>query len=122
MDVGNRDVCAFARQQQSHLPANAAASADHKHNLAAELRLGRHALKLRLLERPVLDTERLRARKSDVIVKALELGRLLGAARLRQRVLYLAVFQRDGARHHVDRIDKELRCNTSFFLVLSEPE
>jgi hypothetical protein len=70
------------RDLQRDLAPDAAAAADDHDDLAAELLLGRHALELRLLERPVLDAERLGARQRHVIVEALEVLRLLRPAYL----------------------------------------
>ena len=81
---------AFAREQKRHLASYAAAAADDHHDLAAELRLGGHALQLRFFERPVLDAERFGARQRDVVVELLELSGLLGAASLGQRTRRLA--------------------------------
>jgi hypothetical protein len=69
-------------EQERDLPADAAAAADDERDLPAELALGRHALQLRLFERPVFDAERFASRQRDVVVEALERLRLLRVARL----------------------------------------
>jgi hypothetical protein len=79
-------------------------------------------LKLRFLQRPVLDPECLEPRQPDVVVKRLELLRLLGAPDLRQRPRRAFSFQRSRALHHMDGVDEELRRDARFALVLAEAE
>ena len=115
-------MCSSATQQQCHFAANAARAADHQRNLAAELSLWSHALKLRFLQGPVLDSECFGSGKGDIVVKLSELSRLLFGARLGQRMTNLTIFQRVSSRHHMDCVDKKLRGDASFFLVFPKAE
>ena len=67
--VGDDDVPAALGDLERDLAADAAAAADDDDDLPAELLLGRHPLQLGLLERPVLDAERLGPRQRDVVVE-----------------------------------------------------
>ena len=136
---------AASGKQERDLPADAATTANDQRDLPAELALRRHALQLRLLERPVLDAERLGSWQRDVIVKALEF--LLRPPRLRQRERSvcrnrggtiapvalrtlgsnriepgLALFERRRAGHHMDGVDEELRGDPRFTFVSAEAE
>ena len=114
---------ALSGELQRDLAADAAAAADDEHDLPAEFLLRRHALKLRLFERPVLDAERLRAGQRDVVVERLELRVLLGPPRLPVGLGVAAlVFERVGARHDVNGVDEELGRDARLALVLREPE
>jgi hypothetical protein len=116
-------MAAARRDLKRHLASDPAPASHHDGDLAAELLFGRHALKLGFLERPVLDPERLGPRQCDVIVKALEIPRLLGTPDLRQHSTGARLFlERVGARHHVDGVDEELRRDTRFALVFAESE
>ena len=84
VEVGHDDVRAAPGELQDHVPADSAAAADDQGDLPAEFTLGRHPLELGLLERPVLDAERLAPRQRDVIVEAREESGLFGMLRLRQ--------------------------------------
>ena len=121
--VRDDDVAAALGDLQRDFTPDAAASADHDDDLAAEFLLGRHPLQLGLLERPVLDAEGLGPRQRDVVVERLEVARLLGPTHLRQLTLDRAfVLERVRARHHVNRVDEELGRDARFALVLAEPE
>ena len=66
VDVGEDDACAFAHHPLGDRPADAARPAGNQRYAACE-RLGlRHALKLRLLQQPILDIERLLLVEPDV--------------------------------------------------------
>src|SRR5207253_349 len=67
--VGRVHVPAAGRDLQCRVPADAAPGADDEDDLAAEFLLGRHPSQLRVLERPVLDAERLAPWKRDVVME-----------------------------------------------------
>ena len=79
-------------------------------------------LQLGFFERP-FDLERLGPRQCDVVLEALELGRLRRVLRLGAgRHIGARGAERIGARHHVNRVDEELGRDARFALVLAETE
>src|SRR5690606_36003800 len=97
-------------QAQHDLAPDPAARTENDGNAPAEGLLRRHPLEFGLLERPVLDAERLGTRKRDVVVQTREVGSLLLAPRLRQGTGWrLVALEGGGATHDVDRVDEELR-------------
>ena len=104
--------------------ADAAAAADHQHDLAAEFLLRRHAPDLGFFERPVFDAKRFARRKRNVVVEAGEGRRDLGGLRLRQNAPAAGCGSRcrsqsGCSRHHMDRVDVELGSDARFLLVLA---
>ena len=75
IDIRDDHVGAFFCKQESGFPAHTARPANDEKDLPAELGFRRHALQLRLFQRPVFDAEGLRPRKGDIVV---ELAELLG--------------------------------------------
>ncbi len=65
--VGDHDVAAAPGNLQRDLASDTAAAADDHGDSATQLPLRRHALELRLFERPVLDPESLQPRQRDIV-------------------------------------------------------
>ena len=107
--VGDDHMRAAACEVDGDLASDAAAAADDDSHGAAELALGRLPPQLGFLEGPILDAERFRSRQRHVVVNPARIGRGF-------------FLQRRGARHHMNRVEEELRRDARLALVLAEAE
>ena len=70
VDVGEHDAGAFAHEPSRDRLPDAARAAGHQRDAPGERFRLRHALKLGLLEQPILDIERFLLRKPDIAADA----------------------------------------------------
>ena len=121
--IRNDHMRSALRRNSRHFPADSAAPAHHQCNLPAQFLLRRLAANLRLLQRPVLNPERLARRQRHIIVVNLKLLRRCRCACLRKNVGHLTQSaQPCRALHHVNRIHIKLARNARLGLVLAEAE